>query len=188
MLRATRLKTQVERRFTTAGNYLADAELLAAIFEKRSDGDYLLKLLGFELLLKTVSLIHGGRTQGHRYDVIFKALPAGVPDRIVRAAGEHMTTSADYSDVPRLLATFEKNFVALRYPFEKYDDLTAEEYRELGEEWVERGGLEADATFTYHPEELHGLIHALDEEVGRWLDSTSGSESFTGSGSVVDPT
>ena len=84
----------------------------------------------------------------------------------------------------------------LQYPFEEYDGLTAEEYRELGEEWVARRAPEAEATFTYHPEELHGLIHALDEEVSRWLDSTraargrftGGSESSPAPGSVVDPT
>lgn len=175
--RGAPLETRVRRRLTAARQRLADGERLGeTLAGSESDSGYLLKVLGFELLLKTVLLINAGRDgreEGHDYASIFSALPDDVRDRIVRAAKERMTPDEDYSDVPGLLTAFGRNFVRLRYAFEKYDDLTDEECRAIGEEWIAAGASEKNADFTYYPEELHGLIHALEAEVKQWLESAA---------------
>jgi hypothetical protein len=85
-----------------------------------------------------------------------------------------MTTAGDYSNISELLDTFSKNCVALRYPYEAYDGMTLEDSGDLGRQWLAKGAPDAEATFMYHPEELHGLIFALQAEVNRWLEFARG--------------
>ena len=101
---------------------------------------------------------------------LFDLLPKDVRDRIVAAAGERMTTSADYSDLDRVLRTLGANFVNLRYPYEKYQGMSPDEYRSHGAKWIEAGAPIEEADFIYHPEELYGLVWALQGHVRAWLD------------------
>ncbi len=151
---------------------VADGELLERSLAAQSDGAYLLRLLAFEILLKATHLAHVGMPErSHSYRQLFNALPSGVRSAIVKSAIERMSTSADYADVPKLLCVFKENFVGLRYPYERYENCSAEEYADLGESWVARGAPEEEAIFVYNPEELRGLIHALELHLQAWLNA-----------------
>jgi len=166
-------RTRVERMLKEARARAADSELLSRSAAKQSDADYLLSLLAFEILLKAAHLVHVGTPKRiHSYVQLFNALPAEVQSGLVKAALERMSTSADYSDMPKLLSLFSRNFISLRYPYEAYEDLSSDEYVEFGESWVARGACEEDATFVYHPEELFGLTHALERHLQAWLESS----------------
>jgi hypothetical protein len=172
-MKKKQLAVHVRRMVCEADNRIADANFLRQSLVKRSDADYLLSLLAFEILLKaTVHILTGSQEKSHCYPELFTALPQDARERIVAAAQERMSTSANYTAVNDLLRAFSQNFVALRYPYEKYERLNEAEYKELGDQWLERGALESEATFTYHPMELDGLLFALRGEVERWLAAT----------------
>lgn len=144
---------------------LDDAEVLygASSINTRSDSVHLLQLLGLELLLK---LIHEVTVQkklnhSHAYEKIFQELPDYVQDRLLRVAGERIGPSALSEDAVAVLKEWGQNFIALRYPYERYESLTEEQYRALGEQWVAKGCPSEEATFRYHPEEMFGMLHAL---------------------------
>jgi hypothetical protein len=84
-----------------------------------------------------------------------------------------MSTSADYSNLPDLLEVFSQNFISLRYPFERYEGLTVEAYRQRGASWASSGAPWESADFVYHPEELYGLVFALQAEREAWLSERS---------------
>jgi HEPN domain-containing protein len=154
-----------------ADDRLADAELLESHAESTSDSAYQLRLLAFELLLKATVRIHDGAPgRSHQYPELFQSLPNGVSSRLVDVARDRMTTSADYSHVDSVLRVLATNFVELRYPYEKYEGITAEAYIARGTQWIEGGASLERADFVYHPEELNGLVFALQAEVRSWLD------------------
>lgn len=167
-------RTRVERMLKEARARAAESDLLSRCVAEQSDGGYLLSLLAFEILLKAAYLVHVGKPKrSHSYAQLFDALPADVQSGLVNSAVERMSTSADYTDIQKLLCVFSRNFISLRYPYEAYECLSSEEYRKLIESWVERGAREKDATFVYHPEELFGLMHAFKQHLQDWLNSTS---------------
>ena len=75
-----------------------------------------------------------------------------------------MGAEADYSDMPRLLELFSGNFIRLRYPYEEYAGMSEDEYIAIGTEWIKAGAPVEKATFQYFPNELRGLLDALQEE------------------------
>lgn len=165
------LRLQIRLMSQEADGRLADAEFLESRAESTSDSAYQLRLLAFELLLKATVRIHEGMPgRSHQYPELFRLLPDGVSDRLVEVAGTRMTTSADYSDVDGVLRRLAQNFVALRYPYEKYEGKSAEAYVARGTEWIANGARVECADFVYHPEELYGLVFALQTHVRSWLD------------------
>jgi hypothetical protein len=166
----TPVEVRVERMLNEARARIDDASILSKSIARQSDADYLLDLLAFEILLKAVHLVHVGDPERHHsYGQIFNALPAEVQSALVMSAVERMSTSADYSNVSKLLAVFSENFIALRYPYEAYKALSTEQYAELGQSWVDRGAREDEATFIYHPQELYGLNYALIQHLEAFL-------------------
>jgi hypothetical protein len=166
------LRARIERMLEEARDRVADSDLLSQSVGKRSDADYLLRLLAFEILLKAIHLLYVGKlTRSHTYGELFDALPSRVRSGLLKAALERMATAADYSNVPRLLATFSKNFISLRYPYEAYQDLSPVELSRLGESWIARGAPEEEATFVYHSEELFGFLFSFESHLQGWLDS-----------------
>ena len=144
---------------------LQDAKTLAEANNSNpfSDSSHLLSLLGFELLLKFVYEISLGRAAPptHKYHALFAALPDEIQTKIVASANARIGRSAIDGNLADMLKEWAENFVALRYPYEKYVDMTEEDYKKLGTEWASRGGQLSEATFRYHPEELFGIVHAL---------------------------
>ena len=129
-----------------------------------SDSAYLLELIGFELVLKVVveqstqAIAHG-----HIYKDLFGQLPSELQTEILRIAGERIGPSELGSNHVGVLADLGSNFVKLRYPYEKYDHMTQQEYAQVGVAWIVAGANTADADYRYHPEELFGLTFALQQ-------------------------
>lgn len=128
-----------------------------------SDSAYLLELLAFELLLKLLVEKTTGATapRHHFYWEIFCSLAQDAQDDVVRLAGERVGPSALTSNVCSVLKDLGSNFIQLRYPFERYSQMTEMEYEKVGAEWLANGANDADAHFRYYPEELLGLTVAL---------------------------
>lgn len=166
------MRREAERRLADADT-LAEADMLTEAIadtdapEARlcrvSDSAYLLRLLGLELLLKCVheATLRTVSRHGHHYEVIFSTLPAAMQARHLRLAGERIGPSGLASDALGVLAEWGRNFIALRYPYEKYEHPSEQVYRALGERWVAEGAPLQSATFRYYPEELFGFVHAL---------------------------
>jgi hypothetical protein len=143
---------------------LQDAETLsqAMVLGERSDSAYLLQLLGLELLLKIVfeaALSKPGR--GHEYEKLFGELPQDLQAKLLSLAGERVGPSALAVDHEPVIKEWGQNFIALRYPWERYATLNEEQYSAVGEAWVSKGAPLEEAMFRYHPEELVGFIAAL---------------------------
>jgi len=167
---AERLVLQIELMLSEARKRLTDASILSSNLESTSDAAYLLQLLAFELLLKATVRIHTGSVpRNHGYPELFASLPQEIRTRVVTVAASRLATQGDLSDLDGLLGTWGQNFVQLRYPFERYEGMTEDEYIAHGERWFERGALDAEADFTYYPEELAAVTHALAFEVRTWL-------------------
>lgn len=138
---------------------LDDGEALSG----RGDSAHLLCLLGFELLLKLVHEVTLGKEtlHGHKYDLIFCDLPAEIQEEILvnsRARIGHSSLSTNPLDV---LKEWGQNFIALRYPYEKYKGLTEEEYLSMGQRWLEADAPLEGAQFRYYPEELFAMLEVL---------------------------
>jgi HEPN domain-containing protein len=140
---------------------LEDAQLLAG----RGDSAHLLSLLGMELLLKLVHEVAVGRktSHGHKYELIFRDLPDETKNEIIQRAGNRIGPSELNTAAPDILKKWGENFITLRYPYEKYEGLTEEEYHRLGAEWIEAGAPVEKALFRYFPKELFGMVDALKQ-------------------------
>ena len=141
---------------------LTSAKMLRAAGDA-SDSAYLLELLAFELLLKlSFEKAVGSIAPGHhRYAEIFGSLSQVIKDEVLRLAGERVGPSELSSNLGTVLKDLGSNFVKLRYPFERYSQMTEEQYEKVGADWVANGAALADAEFRYYPEELLGLTTAL---------------------------
>ncbi len=143
---------------------LDDAKVLAG----RGDSAHLLSLLGLELLLKLIHEVTLERktTHRHKYESIFSDLPTEIQETILKIARTRIGPSVLNSDPLKVLEEWGKNFIGLRYPYEKYEGLTEAEYSRLGEKWVEAGGLLDEAQFRFYPEELFAMVEALKQMAG----------------------
>lgn len=107
---------------------LADADRLdaTASADDRSDSAHLLRLLVLGLLLKVVHIVTVGRPSrsGQKYDAIFLALPETIQKQLLALAGERIGPSALGNNHLAVLAEWGSNFVSLRYPYERYENLT----------------------------------------------------------------
>lgn len=141
----------------------ASAELLRAAGDS-SDSAYLLRLVGFELLLKVV-VEQSTQTDayGHKYQDLFALLSPHQQADVLRIAGERIGPSALATDHAGVLADLGSNFVKLRYPHETHGHLTPQEYAQVGPAWIAAGAKPEHADFRYHPEELLGLTYALQQ-------------------------
>lgn len=75
---------QIKLLHKEAMDRLHDAELLHKNINQKTDSGYLLELLAFELLLKTVSLINVGKyCRNHNYQQLYEFLPQKIRKRIL---------------------------------------------------------------------------------------------------------
>ncbi len=164
------LALQIKLMSNEASDHLEAASLLSSTPGVHSNSAYLVSLIAFELLLKATLQIHGRPgARNHSYCELFASLPNDVRERIRQVAANRMSTAADYSDVNRLLFDWSRNFVSLRYPYEKYQGQTEEEYHARGDAWLAKGAPEDEADFVYHPSELHGFVFAFQRELDGWI-------------------
>ena len=153
-----------------AQNRIADASILSQSIKTRSDSAYLLNLLALEILLKCSILISTGKLEhGHKYFDLFEKLPDEKSNKIILNAKNTQGPIANFSDLKAKLQIFESNFIKLRYPYEKYTEITEEEYISRGNEWLNRGAITEGADFQYYPNELYGLNQALIQDIDAWL-------------------
>lgn len=145
---------------------LRAAERLCSVDD--SSSAYLLRLLGFELLLKLVyEQISGNPApRHHKYEEIFCALDQETQDSLLQLAGERIGPSGLTEDAVRVIKELGLNFIELRYPYEKYARMSSEEYAQLGSDWIASGAKLEDAIFRFHPEELLGLTYAAQTLAG----------------------
>ena len=129
----------------------------------RGDSAHLLSLLGLELLLKLVHEVSAGKKtpHGHKYHLIFRDLPANTQTEILERAGNRIGPSALNTAAADIFKEWGTNFISLRYPYERYEGLTEEEYHQLGDDWVASGAPVEEAFFRYFPQELFGIVDAL---------------------------
>lgn len=154
-LRHRLMLAEVEKR-------LSSAEILKSCGDC-TDSGYLLQLLAFEILLKLLyeKFKNEDAPETHQYLQIFEALPAATRREIVKLAEDRICSSTLSNPKTTVLTDLGKNFIALRYPYSKYDRMTEDHYASVGENWLASGAVLSKATFRYHPEELYGLIYAL---------------------------
>ncbi|KVN62709.1 hypothetical protein [Burkholderia anthina] len=133
-------------------------------FGDRSDSEYMLDLLALELLIKC--LLHANDIpleKVHSYNGLFAKLPKRTRDEVLAKAIEITGPSQLTLDPCGLLERWGKQFVELRYPHEKYNDLSTEaEYVKLGQSWERNGADPETARFRYYPEELRAFLMALE--------------------------
>ena len=142
---------------------LADAELL---FEsdpqkdRRYDSDYLLKLLGLELLLKFIFEIETGKNAHkyfHQYDELFVDIEQSTQVKFLDLCGKHIGPSELSTDHINALKELGENFIALRYPYERYKGKDERQYRTLSDNWLSNGANLQEATFRYSSGRTHWI-------------------------------
>ena len=165
---------RVVRMFRQGQQRLAAASILAQHPTHEGDSDYLLNLLGFEILLKALHLAHLGTIpRDHDYYELFNALPEEARDTLRQVAHQCLDES-DSTDLEELMTTFSKNFIRLRYSYEPYEEMPEVEYREKAEQWLEDCTPVEDATYVYYPETLHSLTAEISSLLEEWLAKPTG--------------
>ncbi|WP_288105575.1 hypothetical protein [Limnobacter sp.] len=117
-----------------------------------------------ELLLKFLFEIeHSREADGFRHDYkdIFAALQSETQARLISLCGERIGPSAFTAESTQILAEWGRNFVGLRYPFERYKKLSEEQYAATSARWLQKGAKLESATFRFFPQELTGVLYAL---------------------------
>ena len=150
--------------YSEAHDRIHDAEILSNNITKLSDSDALLRILGFEILLKCAIFASGQNPKhSHNYKKLWLALPGKAQKEILESAQNRYGPHTNFEDVEKLLTNYQYVFEKGRYFFELYEGYTLEEQRELGEFWNEIGAPDIEADIQYHPMELIALIHGLSE-------------------------
>ena len=151
------------RMYSQAMARIHDADFLAQAWDRQSDSDAILRILGFEVFLKCAVLLSLGEIprDGHNYSRLWERLPAEASNEIMRVALAHMPGHSDLSQMNTLLDAYRYVFEKARYYYELYEGFTKEEVREAGERWIANGAKNEDAAVVYYPNELMCLIEGL---------------------------
>ena len=158
----------ISRMFEEARARIHDASILEQSLHAASDSASLLKILGFEILLKC-AVRASGRTPPatHNYEAIWANLPRTVKRAILETAKERMPGHADFSDLSALFQAWRFVFEKARYYYELLEGYTPDESRELGEFWVSIGAPTGEAIVQYYPSELECMIYGLEHYIER---------------------
>lgn len=128
----------------------------------QSDSGYLLKLLSFELYLKSLLLVDKGSFRtNHNYYSMYCSLARDTKQKVVSTAQELSQIFDIGENIEKLLKTFESNFVLLRYPFQNYANMNEKEYIEYSDLYASLGCPDGEAEFEYYPNELYGLTNSI---------------------------
>ncbi|MGH1461115.1 MAG: hypothetical protein ACRBB6_03675 [Neptuniibacter sp.] len=131
--------------------------------KRNGDSGYLLRLLGFELLLKAV-LYYDKKQEdySHNYYAVYCTLSRPLK-QVLLSEAQKASQIFDIKDrIENLLKWYEYNFVRLRYPFQSYKSMSESEYQGYSDLYTELGCPDGEAEFEYYPEELRGLFLALE--------------------------
>ena len=151
------------RMYSEAMARIHDAGILTQAWDSQSDSGSIIRILGFEVLLKCAAFLSLGEIPrlGHSYFQLWEKLPAEARSEIMRVALTHRPGHADLSQMKTLLNAYEFVFKKARYYYELYEACTKEEVREAGELWIANGAKNEDAAVVYYPDELCCLIEGL---------------------------
>ena len=163
-----------KRMFDDALARINDANVLAGSMNTASDSSALLRILGFEILLKCAIRLSGqSPKQHHAYSKLWLALPGYAQKEIFKAAKERSPGHTDFSDISKLLLSYQFVFERARYHYELYEGWTPQEMDEFGKLWEELGAPTEEAVVQYHPEELFCLTEALKAYIEPRLSNSS---------------
>lgn len=140
------------------------AELLAGHLEDHGTASVILKLIAFEVALKAALLVSSGKNAmdiRHHFKKGWYRLDTDIQSDVRRNAEQRMAGHVSFHDIDALLDTWESNFIAVRYSYEKLNGLSDEVVREKGDNWIKGGCQDEDADFVFHPDELFALTHGL---------------------------
>lgn len=156
--------------YSEAQNRLHDAELLGSSLGIRSDSQAIIRILAFEVLLKSALLITNQEPKStHNYKNLWRALPGHARKEILAVASQQMPGHADLSNIDKLLLGYQFIFERARYHYELYDDYSLTEQHELGQYWLEIGAPIEEAVVRYYPLELECLIAGMNAYIEKAL-------------------
>lgn len=168
------MSDDAKRMFYEALERLNDAEILARSTQTLSDSSALLRILGFEILLKcAIRLSSQTPQQHHNYAKLWLALPGYASKEILGVAKDRMPGHTDFSDLKKLLNWYQYIFERARYHYELYEGYTFKEQKELGERWEELGAPTHEAVAQYYPQELFCLIEGLKAHIESRLSNNA---------------
>ena len=141
-----------------------DADILSQSPDRASDSDAVIRILGFEILMKAAIRHSTGKVAtGHKYWALWSQLPKTARDQILARAKTEMPGHTDFTDLENLFKSWRYVFEKARYYYELLDGYSLEESEELGTLWVELGSPTEEAMVQYHPTELVSIIAGLDD-------------------------
>jgi hypothetical protein len=139
---------------------------LSRSLDQQSDSAALLKILGFEIMLKCSLLASNHKPKKtHDYRKLWLALPDDTRMKIIGSAKSRMYDIKDFSNIDDLLRNFQYVFEKARYYYEFYEGYTLKEQHENGKSWARRGSPLEEAAVRYYPDELECLIYGLSEYI-----------------------
>ena len=148
--------------FLEANDRLHDADILARSLDARSDSQAIIRILGFEILLKCALLLAGQEPkESHNYKKLWLGLPGYVRKDVLKVAAERMPGHADLSNIEDKLVWYQFVFERARYHYEIYENYSLKEQTELGDLWLSLGAPNSEAVIQYFPSELTCLIAGL---------------------------
>jgi hypothetical protein len=164
------MQDDARRMLQEARSRLNDAEILAGSLAAQSDSSALLRILGFEILLKCATLLCGiAPKRTHSYRHLWTSLPHAARNEILVLAKDRMPGHADLSDPDKVLNAWQLIFEKGRYFYEFYYGWTVAQQREYGELWESLGAPTEEADLQYYPNELSCFIEALTQFIERRL-------------------
>lgn len=160
------MRDHVKRMYLEAMDRVHDADILSQSLRDRSNASTLIRILAFEILLKSAILLHGQRAkESHAYAKLWLALPGRIQKELLAVAENRMPGHTDFSDLPGLLTSFQITFEKARYGYEPLEGYTLSEQRELETVWIDGGSEPAEALFSHRPSELYCLVEALSAHI-----------------------
>lgn len=165
------MSDRAARMYSEAMARIYDADILAQSLDSQSDSAAIIRILGFEVLLKCAALLCLDQIPlaGHCYFQLWEKLPVEVHDEIMGVALASMPGHSDLSQIKKLLDAYEFVFKKGRYYYELYEGCTMENMRLAGEQWLANGAENEDAAVAYYPSELDCLIEGLSRFIARRL-------------------
>jgi hypothetical protein len=164
------LADDVRRMFNEASDRIHDADILSESMRESSDSSALLRVLGFEILLKCALTACRQRfKRSHRYADLWDGLPEDTQEKILAKARSRMPGHADLSDMPGLLRAYQYVWEQGRYFYEHYQGWQQDDVEAFGDLWIELGAREEDAEIAYFPNELRCLVFGLQAFIKGWL-------------------
>jgi len=167
------LPDRVRLRIRTAEQYNDAADILGQKLTDTGPAQPILRILAFEVLLKTAALVAKPteRKKDHDYLTIWNSLSDNTRDDLLASAIEQAPLDCpDFDDLPKFLTSWQRVFLQGRYEYETNEARSNEEIRSITDNW---DGSPETADFAYYPQELEGLTRALLRHLSTYLEQSA---------------